>query len=275
MKKKINTMDLIALGAAILTLIGAALRTVALLTAFDADVGYFSESALITYLDRALLLAAIVFGTVVLIATPKDKLSASPAPITVWSTFSSAALGFIFAIFGVLFLILHLPKPAILVCITSAGALASAIYFIYEAIRPDTAGKRIGLGLFPVISLVGAVFVENFDFLVALNSPEKLLATVTFAVGALLIVQRLKFSAGNPTPRFELWCAYLVAFLGAYFAVGGIVATCVGVLDDPKYLVYYLLSVGLSIYAFIDLYGRLALARLADAEIISEPDTTI
>jgi hypothetical protein len=276
MKNKINTIYLLSVGLIVFTAICTTLRLVALLTAFDAGVGYFSNNALITYLDRSLLAASIIFGTVALILTPKDSLSKAPSTITVWSVLSSAALGFVFAIFGVLFLILNLPKPSTIEYVAIVGSIISAIYYIYEAIRPSqSSSKRIGAGLIPILALVCVVFIENFDLTIALNSPEKILSTFVFAIGSLFIVQKLKFNAKSPAPRFHLWCAYMTAFLGAYFALGGIVATSLGVLNSTKYLVYHLFSAGLSIYAFVDLFGRISLSKLANTEILCEPDSTI
>lgn len=268
MKKKINTIDLISVGLVIFSAICIILRTVALLTAFDQKVGYFSSTALITYLDRAFIITAIIFGTVAAIITPKGVLKSDPAPINVWSTFSSAALGFIFGIFGILFFILHYPNPSILVMIASAGAVASSVCYIYEAIRPIKAAKGIAGGLIAILTLVCVVFVENFDLYVALNSTEKILATLLFGIASLFILQNLKFRTESASPRFHLWCAYLTALLGAYFAVGGIIATSAGTLGNLKYLVYYLLSAGLSIYAFTDIFGRISLSKIS-------PDTTI
>ena len=244
---------------------------IALFTALDTEIGYFDSSALITYLDRAIFFAAVIFGIVSAAATKKDALLTDASPVTVWSTFVSIALGFIFAIFGLLFIFLNFAKLSVLVCIVSVGAFFSAAYYVYEGFRPvKSVGltvKRTLVAMVSGVTLIAVVFVENFDFYVALNNPEKLLVMFLFVIAPLFFIQKLKFGAGSSTPRFYLATAYLTALLGAYISIPGIIANCAGILENPKYLLYYLLALGLAIYALIDLIGRIKLTRLEKSPI--------
>ena len=277
MKKKIDTVDLISLGLPIFTASAVILRTLAFILAFDENVGYFDSGALITHLDRSFIIVTALFGVAVALLTQKGSLPECDSPATVWSTFAALTLGFVFAIFSLLFGILNLPTRSVIIYAIIASAIASAFYFFLEGFKPRTSvsSGRILIGLLPIVSLLLLIFVENFDFNVALNSTEKILATFIFAATSLYIIQRLKFSANVPSPRFHLWCAYLVALLGAYFAIPGIIASCMKVLDDPKYLSYYFLALGISGYAFADLFGRLRIAKLDAETVINGTDTTI
>ena len=268
MKKSFNTIDLIALGLPAFTLISVILRLIALLTAFDTNVGYFDSAAIITYIDRAVFFAAIAFGIVVPIITKKDGISAAASPVTLWSTFASFALGFVFAIFALLFTLLSWQSRSILSYVVSVGAVVSAVYYIYEGFRPIKAegltAKRAIVAIISIVGLIAIVFLENFDFTVALNSSEKLLSMFVFVLAPIFIIQKLKFHTEAPSPRFYLCTSFLTALLGAYLSIPCIIANCAGTLENPKYLLYYLLALALSIYASMDFMGRIKLTRLAD-----------
>ena len=268
MKKNINTIDLVALGLPALALIGVILRLISLLTAFDSGVGYFDNNALITYIDRAILFAAVAFGIIVPIITKKDAIPTAPSPVTLISRFASFALGFVFAICALLFTLLSLKSKLLLSYVVSAGAIVSAIYYIYEGFCPVKAdgltAKRTIVAIISIVGMISIAFIENFDFTVALNSSEKLLSMFTFVLAPIFIIQKLKFGTEAPSSRLYLCASYLTAFLGTYFSILGIIANCAGVLDNPKYLLYYLLAFTLAIYAFIDLTGRIRLTKLTD-----------
>lgn len=268
MKKKINTIDLISLGLPIFAAIGIILRSIAFLTAFDSSVGYFSDSTVITYLDRAFFAIAILFGIAVSILIKKNEISIEVSPTNLWSTFASLILGFVFAIFGLLFLLMTISSATVLTYVVYAGAFISAVYYLYEGFRPIRVGTlsaaRALVVIISIIGLIAIVFVENFDFYVALNNSEKTFAMFIFVIASIFTIQKLKFVAGNPSPRFYLCTSYITAFLGAYFSIPGIIANCAGIVDSPKYLLYYLLALGLAIYASIDFIGRIKLSKLAE-----------
>jgi len=270
MNKKINAINLLSLGLIVFSVICLIFRTVAILTAFDSHIGYFDRNSIITYFDRSFFAVAIIFGIVVSFLTSKAAVSKS-SPTNLWSTFSSLLFGFIWAICTLLFIILLMPKATALIYVAIAGAAGSAVYFIYEGFRPIKmlrAGRAIA-SLVPMIAFLSIIFIENFDFYIPFNSPDKQLAMFVFILADLYLTQKLKFSTEAPTSKLYICSAYLTIFISLYFAIPGIIGNLTHVTDSPKYLVYYMLALGTAIYAIIDFIGRIKLSSFEN-DLITE-----
>lgn len=270
MIKKDNTINLLSLGLIVFSLISLVLRTVALFTAFDSHIGYFDTTAAITFFDRSFFAIAIFFGIVASFLTQKSSVLIT-SPSNLWSIFASLILGFIWMVSALLIFIIGGGKISTFGYISLASAVCSAIYYIYEGFRPIKAlnNGRTLAALVPTIALISMIFIENFDFTVALNNPDKQLMMFAFILAALFIIQKLKLSTEAPSNRLYICSAYLTVFISLYFAIPGIIGNLAHVTDDPKYLVYYLLSLGIAIYSAIDLFGRIKLSSIGDA---SAPD---
>lgn len=274
MNKKINAINLLSLGLIVFSVICLIFRTVAILTAFDSHIGYFDRNSVIIYFDRSFFAVAIIFGIVISFLTSKAAVSKS-LPANLWSTFSSLLFGFIWAICTLLFVILLMPKASTLVYVAIAGSAGSAIYFIYEGFRPI---KTLSIGrsiasLIPMIAFLSIILIENFDFYIAFNAPDKQLVMFVFILAALYLIQKLKFSTEAPTSKLYICSAYLTIFISIYFAVPGIIGNLTHVTDSPKYLVYYMLSLGTAIYAIIDFIGHIKLSSFEnDLTIESLPE---
>ena len=265
MKKNINTINLLSLGLIVFSVICVVLRSIAMLTAFDTHIGYFDQSAIITHFDRSFFAVSVIFGIVVSFLVQGSSISKA-SPVNIWSTFSSLLFGFIWAISALLLVISGILKSSFLGYVAVASAIGAAVYYIYEGFRPiKTLGSgRVLAALFPMISLLSMAFFENFDLYVALNNPEKQLLMFVFVIATLYMVQRLKFHTDSPSPRFYTCSAYLTVFLSIYFAIPGIIGNLAHVTDEPRYLVYSLLALGIAIYSATDLVGRIRLSSFEE-----------
>ena len=251
MKKNINKTALMLCGLISLTVIGIVIRTVALFTAFDPQIEYFDESSLITYINRAFVLMTLLLGAFTAF-TQKDQILTSVNGSSLLGMVASMLLGFAFIIFGGLYLLINLNAISPIAIAVAILAFVSAVYYIYEGIRPssDIATGKTVLIIISAVLLAIISFMENFDLFVTLNNPEKLGFFFIFILGALFIIQKALIRVNSPRPRLFLFSAYATAYLGAYLALPGIIANFAGILDNTKYLVYYLLAFALSIYAF-------------------------
>ena len=274
MKKRINTINLFVLGLMVFSVICLVLRSVAMLTALDSYIGYFDRSAAITFFDRSFFATAIAFGIVTSFFAPKASVSAR-TPEGLWNTLASIVLGFIWAIFALLFAIIGMAEGSILVYVVAAGAIGSAVYYVYEGFRPITrvSGGRTVASLLPILSLLAIVFLENFDFTIALNSPDKQVMMFFFVLAPLYIVQKLKLATEAPSQKLYLMSAFLTIFIGIYFSIPGIIANLSGTLNESKYLVYYLLALAISAYATVDLITRIKLSSFSETSEVSDPST--
>ena len=266
MKKNINTINLLSLGLIVFSVICLVLRSIALLTAFDTHIGYFEQSAIITHFDRSFFAVSVIFGIVVSFLIQRSSIS-QISPASLWSTFSSLLFGFIWAVCALLLIISGISKSFVLGYVAVASAIGSAAYYIYEGFRPI---KTLGMGrvlaaLLPMISLLSMTFFENFDLYVALNNPEKQLIMFVFVIATLYMIQKLKFHTDSPSPRLYACSSYLTVFLSIYFAIPGIIGNLAHVTDEPRYLVYSLLALGIAIYSATDLVGRIRLSSFEES----------
>ena len=256
MKKRINILSFLPVGLIFLILIGIIIRTTALFFAFDTDIGYFDQSSPLTYVNNALVLVALSFGCVLSLLLKKDELPMSLPSHDIWSSASSMTLGFVFGVSAVLLYIVKITVSASLLShIIILLAAISAIYYIYEGIVALKVGAstliKVIFSILSSICLFMIVVSENFDFYTTLNNPEKVLTMFVFVISPIFFIQASRFEADAPQPKLFILSSFATAFLGAYTAIPAIIANCAGILSDSKYLIYYLLALALSVYAFV------------------------
>ena len=264
MRKNIDKIHLLSLGFPILTATSIIFRTLAMLFAYDSSVGYFSSSSVFTYMSRSFFAVGLIFGILTLLLCKKEDLKTEATPWSVYSAFSSTIVSFSLLIFSLLYVLLNLGGIKPLHILTVFFAVAAAIFFMADLLGgKKDGGSEIGLpcAIFTILALLLIVFAEYFDYHTALNSSEKQLTIFTFVIGALYILQRARYSSGIPQPRLRLITAFSTAFIGAFTSIPGFVGSFAGTLSSPKYLVYYLLSFALAVYAATDLLSSLRLLR--------------
>ena len=264
MRKNIDKIHLLSLGFPILTVISIIFRALAMLFAYDASVGYFSNSSVLTYTSRSFFAVGLVFGILTILLCKKEDLKIESTPWSVYNAFSSTVVSFSLLIFSLLYVLLNLRDIKPLHILTVFFSVAAAIFFMADLMsNKKEVGAEIGLpcAIFTILALLLIIFAEYFDYYTALNSSEKQLTIFTFVIGALYILQRARYSSGIPQPKLRLITAFVTAFIGAFTSIPGFIGSFAGEISSPKYLVYYLLSFALAVYATTDLLSSLKLLR--------------
>ncbi len=186
-----------------LTLVGMILRTICMLTQYDAALGYFNAGVLPTT-SSILYYIAIAITVVLALLIPKDALGGElctphRAPV-------AYVTGLVFAAFTVLSLMtsyatLFVPGGWLTTALT-LSALLAATYFILSASRH---GKfrdgLIWLGYLPIIWGLLAIAVTYADPYVAMNSPLKTSLQMGLLGFMLIMIAELRYRLGKALPR--------------------------------------------------------------------------
>ncbi len=252
------------LSSAALSVIGAVLRTVCLLTCFDTDVGYFRPSALPTVSD-ILYIVAFVLVTAGALLIPKKALSRDLcAP---HRTVPAILFGAILVLFAATALVVCFPDrtgPVLLAPIILAPL--AAVYFFLSANRsglyPD---GIVALGFLPILWCVAGIAETYMDRFTTMNSPVKLALQLGMIGLTFILLAELRFRLGKAIPRGAV--AYLG--IGTYAcltaSVPVLVATAVGVLDNTLHMLYAAVLLAGGLYGLYLLFCHTCLS-------LDEPD---
>ena len=264
MKKKLTNFFLLAAGLIILGAVSTALRTVALLTAFDTNIGYFDEGAAITQIDRIVLIIAVVYGAIIT-ATIKKNIAFTSAKVpTAISISFSFASAFAFVMAAALFGIICLTDNSPLNLAVLVSLILSAAYFIYRGVRrTDPSGSPLNLmALFPAAACWLIIVLEMFNMYIPTNAPEKINLTFALMMAALSTIEIAKSDAVSASPRLLLFSMYSSCLLCAYFAIPGLIAITANVIKHPQYMIYYFIAITMLLFNAGALFDQLRLIRL-------------
>ncbi len=186
-----------------LTLVGAAVRTVCMLTQFDTSVGYF-DTGVLSVLSGVLYFVAVVAAAVPAMLIPKGTLSGELR--TPYRTPFAIAVGLVLAAFTVLSFItsydLLFTKGGFLRTVVTLSALLSATYFFLSAGRHGRFRDGLVLtGFLPFVWAMSAVAVTYSDVTVAMNSPIKFSLHMGLLGFMFILLSELRFRLGKPAPR--------------------------------------------------------------------------
>jgi hypothetical protein len=246
---------LCALITAALTLVAVILRTVAMLTSFDADIGYFDPSAAVTvnhalyFVTAALLVAAALF-------IPRDalprELDAVPARLPI-----SVLLGLILTAFTVAAFILCVPAArSRLVFAPALLGLPTAVYFLLSANRGGRFTDPLGLaGFLPVLWCVSGIAELYFDPFVTMNSPVKVSLQMGLLGFMFIVLFELRFRIGRSLPRVAVIAWGIGSFACLNASVPLLVATGAGVLDHRLHMLYAAVLLVAGLYGLCLLFG--------------------
>lgn len=208
---------------AILTVSGVILRSVCMLTAFDATVGYFNKGVL-PALSAALYFAAVaaaVIGVSLIhkgvLATELNTRLRLPAAY-LWG-FSLVAFTL-----GVMATCYQERTNSFLTVPMVLGVLAS-FYFLASKNKTGRYGDGLcALGFLPVGWCITAAWETYTDQFTAMNSPIKISLQMGFLGLALILVSELRFRLGKPLPRV----AAALMSIGVFFSLNGAIPVLLG-----------------------------------------------
>lgn len=249
------TLYICCLGSAALTLAGMILRTVFMISSFDADIGYFKAGAP-AVVCQVLSVAAVLFSAVACMIIPKGQ--PTPPKENRATTWASLLPGLALAFFGICRLIncFQCSEAAILPYVLSILALGGAAYFFLApitSISRDAPVFRATVGLCLIFWALASVADTYFDLFTTMNSPIKTILQFGFLSIALLSIAELRISLNKATPRMAV-CAHCLAL---YFGLTGGVSTLVAALRypsvDTQHTMYAVVLLACGLYAAVRL----------------------
>lgn len=215
MARKLNARIFI-LVTALLALICTALRTVAMYTSFDTDIGYFKSGALSTASDIISLISII---SIIVLAILAKKSEATASDLNRVSTpFSYMQLGnaALLIIGSFFFLILYMQSKSVLDLLLVISGIPAAVYFVIsylykKEIIKISATTVAGLGMLVILWALLCIAHVYFDNFVQMNSPIKNSIQFGFLSIMISMLADIRYLIGKPSPRFYL-CAHGLAF---------------------------------------------------------------
>ena len=254
--------------SAAVALVGITLRSVCMLTAFDASVGYYNEGIL-SALTRAFYFPAVMMAVGCAVLIPKGKLSTelndgSRCPFAYLFGLSLAAFTL-----GVLLICYKDRTNDFLTYPMILGILASLYFFV--------SGKKAGrytdrlslLGFLPVIWCVVAAWETYTDLFTAVNSPVKIGLQLGFLGLSLMLISELRFRLGKPLPRLAVAFMSIGMFCSLSGSIPVLLGTATGVLDNTLHVFYA------SVLLCGGLYGAIALFRFLCSTKQETPEPTV
>lgn len=243
---------------AALTLIGVCLRSIAMLTCFDGQIGYFNNGIL-PILAEALYPAIILAAVAMICLIPANTL---PTELTQpYRLPTSLMTGCVLAAFTFIGLILFFPTlpktptgqqigdfalratPIIL-------ALPASLYYFFTLRRDGRYPDRLSLvGFLPVLWGAACIAETYTDFNAPMNGPVKITLQMGFIGVMLIMVAELRFRLGKPAPRIAL----ALTSIGTFFCLNGslplLVAAFAKQFTNPRQIAYA------AVLFFVGLYG--------------------
>ena len=262
MKEFTGKIKVFFLAAVSLTLICVALFTVSMFTSLDADIGYFESTALLPHVQKAVAIVSVIFFASIVVFIPKKVLPASEPENVVFTTFSALACGFLFVISTIIFYLLYRydagwMQPTVRYIYTGIyiSGLLAAVYFLLCGLSSSSKWLplKIASAVFAVANLLLIIVFEHLDYFTPINSVRKTMLFIGFAIAIMFIAQDLRFKANIGQPRAYFFFGASTMLLCSAMSVPHIIAHYAGVLKDSSFLMYYLIALGLALYAFAKL----------------------
>lgn len=240
------------------------IRTIALLTAYDSEIGYFSSEA-VTVVYRLLVLCAVVGIAICARMIPAEATESLRLP-------GSANPLAILPMTGLFLLAIYAghvawnggaqqahAAPATLWWICAVSSLLGAVYFLHCLLGGGsrTAVGLTGLCILP--AMICLIALTYSDTLVTMNSPVKL--AVQFAALGILLgsISELRFRLDKPAPRLAILLFSVAALLCLGGALPCLIARLAGQIpaDRPEGNGLYLVALPVAC-----LYGLYVWSRL-------------
>ena len=251
---KLRTMPrLCFLSTAAVTLIGTALRSVCMLTQFDAEVGYF-KSGIPATLSSVFYFLAVAL--VIITATRVSKHSLATTLDTRLRLPAAFLWGAALAVFTVgVFLLCYADRKNNLLTAPMILGILSPLYFFISGDRSGRYPDWLSLlGFLPVLWCVAAVGETYVDQFTAMNSPIKVGLQLGFLGLALILISELRFRLGKPLPRV----AMTFMGIGGYLALCGSVPVLLGtgamILSNKLHLFYAIVLLCGGLYGLYTLF---------------------
>lgn len=223
------------LAIAALTLCATVLRSIALSTALDVNVGYFREGApvvtILYILEGIALLAALSLPFLL----KRDTLPAGHPPLSLASLIAAGIATLASIVMAVLLLVslATLSAPAILSVLCLLMLLASAAYFALQFLAQTPPPKTLLLcGYGVILAAAFLLSITYFDLYTPMNAPHKLSLHMALLSVMLYMIFDLRNLIGAPRPRGLGVFGAICFFLSATAGVSNAIAFLMGIYND-------------------------------------------
>ena len=174
-----------------LTLIAILLRALSL-SSYDASIGYFPSDALLPKISSIFSVAAIVLFAVVSLLKFRRQETAYQKKTPALAVRISAGLC---AIFSLLLGIRDLREGSTILCLLCLG---TCLYFLLVLSAKTTPALSLAFGFCAILRLLGELAISYRNFLVPMNSPEKLWLHFACVAGMLFLVSEIRALVTKP-----------------------------------------------------------------------------
>jgi hypothetical protein len=256
------TPRLFFLSAAVLSLLGAAIRTAAYLTAFDTQVGYL-DPGIWTSLSRCLYFIAPVILIAIATAIPKDTLST--APCQTYRMAAAIPMALTLIAFTVVAFLASPPVRSNIFMFTVLLGVPAALYYGISSVKSTHSSDFVTiLGFLPIIWCITAVADLYFDVYVTMNSSIKTSLHMEFLGFMAATLGELRFRIGRPLPRLAAILFGMSSFTCLTASIPLLVATGARVLNHPLHLMYAAVLLVAGLYSLYLLFSHACLSQPAD-----------
>ena len=270
----VNNMKIYFRVSVAIAILAAVLRSVAFVTSFDYDIGYFDSSFLPTATHWLIAIAcAFALSGFFFInnkATFPNKLESSPNSVFFASIFAGFIMAADFAYkvytmvgedkfeyYSVIFKKGFRAENAYLVRATAVieifgalSALLAAVWFFLRSSKKPNARLCAAFGFFPVLRALSGISTVYFDMNVQMNHPSKLV--LQFALIAIMFCflceQRFFVSENHPRPRRFFISACAAGILGVSVGVSEIFGFLTGKLSKGTFCIEAFFCLTVSVY---------------------------
>ncbi|MBE6538089.1 MAG: hypothetical protein E7671_01315 [Ruminococcaceae bacterium] len=261
MERSYKYLSRYAAAFAVLAIVGIVLRTLALYTVYDSEIGYYRSGALLPMLFNAMIIPTIIGVISMLFFLPRSAekklaLSAGTLSLRIAAAFAlvTSAVPAFYVFLGmmgdtVLYSVPTVGTGAVIDAFTMIFGVLSVIYFaLVIAKKTDRGEGHVYFGYAVILFILMILAKTYFDFNTTMNSPNKLLLQITLMSVMLYFLLELRFSLGNAAPRAYSAVSLVSFCLTAVCSVPGIIAYFAGIFIKEEYLVYHIAVLGFGIY---------------------------
>lgn len=213
-----NKVKVYSLSVVCLTLLLCVLRILALLTAYDAEVGYW-ENDFVVILMRTLYAVTIIWGLSPLILIPKNSIACSSrqCPLCLAACFTATAA---FFVCGISLSV----GAAKLTLANGILMLTSSLFFVFEMVNSRVAQNGRGwLGFLPITCLLTMLFDTYFNMYIPINSPHKHALQLCILTSLVFLLCEIRTHIGKSAPRATLAAGLLCLTTTLPTAIGNLV----------------------------------------------------
>ncbi len=273
----VNNMKIYFRVSVVLALLVSVLRSVAYITSFDADIGYFNASFLPTAAHWLIVIACAFalsgFFFINNTAALPRKLESSPNPVFFASVFAGfiMAADFAYKIYTMIgedkfeyysFIFkkgfraenAYLMRATALIEIFGVlSALLASVWFFMRSSKKQNTRLCAAFGFFPVLRALSGIATVYFDMNVQMNHPSKLV--LQFALISIMFCflceQRFFISEDHPRPRRYFISACAAGMLGVSVGISEMVGFFSGNLSKGAFCIeaFFCLTVGVYVLA--------------------------